>query len=79
MKYMSIYTILIYYPITTSSVVLLPVVLVRMLLVVQGHTLARLIYSLKRGVAGCSNESRSKVNGDAVSLKLRSLEISKRL
>jgi hypothetical protein len=42
-------------------------------------TRARRIYSLISGVAGCSKESSNSVNGDAVSRRLNSFEISSKL
>lgn len=42
-------------------------------------TFARRMYSLTSGVAGCSKESRRSVNGDAVSLRLKSFEIRSKL
>lgn len=43
------------------------------------YTFARLIYSFRSGVAGCSKESKTSVRGDAVSRKLKSFEIKSKL
>lgn len=43
------------------------------------RTRARRIYSRINGLAGCSKESSSSVNGDAASRRLSSFDIKSRL
>jgi hypothetical protein len=47
--------------------------------IIGKYTFARLMYSFKSGVAGCSKESKTSVRGDAVSRKLKSFEIKSKL
>lgn len=47
--------------------------------ILSQYTFARLMYSFRSGVAGCSKESKTSVRGDAVSRKLRSFEIKSKL